>query len=199
MKPASKKTPSRFINDAARKFYLMKRELKFFIATTLIAAVAGGVPVYLQRRKDQEIQALRSRPPAQATRVLRQALARSTEVRVHLGVGDTVVPDFSRTPTTLALQLGKPALILRDREMQNLIAGLHAERAGKSAWRPRPGPYPGAALTVTALEVYADGQCIADVRAGLYGLRWYTPLKYKGDAPLLPESERYLEQMTTSE
>ncbi len=176
----------------------MKKDLKFVIATTLIAALAGGVPAYLQWKKEREIQALLSRPPAKATRILRQSLAPCTEVRVHLDAGDTVVPDFSRTPAIVAFQLGKPTFVLRGREMENLIAGLHAERAGASTWRPRPGPYPGAALFVTTLEFYSGSKWVADVRVGGYGVRWYTPLKYKGDAPLLPESERYLKQITGS-
>jgi hypothetical protein len=170
----------------------MKRDLKFFLAATLIAVLTGFVPIYLHREKERDIQALLSRPPAKATRILRQTLASCTEVRVHRDVGEVAPPEWDRTLATVAL--GKSVMVLQGRAMQDLIAGLHAEHNGISSWHLDEGPHPGAAYNVTALEFYSGTRWLADIRFMPDGLRWYAPLKYKGDAPLLPESRWYLEQ-----
>ncbi len=171
----------------------MKRYLKLFLAATLIAVLTGFVPIYLHRKKERDIQALLSRPPAKATRILRQALASCTELRIHQDITESDPPELDRIPATVAL--GKPVMVLRGRKMRELIAGLHLESETMSEWQYLPnGNGVGAAYVIPALEFYSGTRWLADVRFVPGGLRWYAPLKYKGDAPLLPESRWYLEQ-----
>jgi hypothetical protein len=176
----------------------MKKDLKLLLATTLIAALMGGVPTVLHWRMQQEVQALLSRPPAPATRVLRQALASATEVRIHVQTGDSYTPEYFASRAAVASRLGKPTFIWRGQEMKDLIASLHAERGGQSAWQSYDNsqPPPNSIEIATALEFFAGDQWIADIRVGeTYGLRWYSPPVYKADAPLMWESMRYLHSL----
>lgn len=177
----------------------MSKKPQIILATTLIAVLVGGVPLGLKWAKNREalaIQALPSRPPAKATRELRAALASCTEARVHLHIGENSSPELGRTMPSVNDELGKPAFVLRGPEMENLIASLHVEHDGTSIWHSSLGRVAvGAAFKVTALQFYAGKQWVADVRAHSTNLRWYTPLKYKGDASILPESQQYLQQV----
>ena len=194
----------------------MKSDQKLIIGTTLIAVLAGVAPLGIKwtqgigpRARQQETRLLLSRPPAHATKELRQALFACTEIRVWLKVNERCRPHTSGSVSNISpAKYRKPTLVLRGSQAQNLIAGLHAESHAPSAWRPAPQPYRGIMHDATVLDFYARNKWIAQIRfyrdypgvsldplhqSGY--IRWYTPLQYKGDSPLLPASERYLHRI----
>lgn len=183
----------------------MKRDSKLLIVTTLIAALAAGVPVVVARLRDKQTQAhnlhvraLLARPAGKATRELRQVLAACTEVRVWPQAEEWELPSAAAYALLTPAKDGPPAFTLRGAELQELIATLHAERGGVSKWRPPKPALTGGPMGVTAMEFSTGTNYVASIRARHGLIRWYTPQAHRGDAPLLPESKLYLEHIIRS-
>jgi hypothetical protein len=173
----------------------VKKETKLFLAMALLPLLPGGYFTGVERTRQRKIKALKERKPTPATLALRRALAPADELRIFVQTFDSYEPYVFASEAAAGYRQKRPNIIYRGDEIRDFMAAIHVEGNGSRGWYlfPENQPMPGSLETSTGLEFYRNGQWMADIRVTDYQLlRWYTPLDYKADGPLLPESRRYL-------
>ena len=186
----------------------MNRTHRLIIVAALIIIPMAFLVVSMwvqerQARSPEHVkQVLRLYPQNKATGELRQAIASCTEVRLYKIIDDYPNPNQERLEKYVLDELKSygPVLVLTGQEMREVINSLHTAPKDSSTPWSMATPVPHGGLDpVYPLEFYQGDKWIADIRVSPWYLRWYTPIKYKGDARILRESWLYIERLVESE